>query len=76
MTTQGHRAKRAVLHRAVESLDATERRLLADLRLAGYRFTSMDQARRHLKKLRTIDQFKSPDDIAEALIETERRRSH
>lgn len=67
------RAKRAVLERTLASLDAVERRAIADLRGAGYRFQTIEKARQHLAALRTLDRIEDMDDLAEAFADRMRK---
>lgn len=68
------RAKRQVLERTIADMDGAERRALADLHRAGYRFQSLRKAREHLASLRTIDRLQQdPDALAEALTNQTRK---
>lgn len=52
---RAERTRRQRLGSALERLDAAERRTLADLRYAGYAFTTVEAARRYWSQLRAAD---------------------
>lgn len=71
------RGKRTVLVTSLDRLDGWERRVLADLRTAGYKFRTIEAARRYRATLEAVEKFHADEDadaLAEAL-KTKRRRA-
>ncbi|MFF1633951.1 hypothetical protein [Leifsonia sp. NPDC058248] len=61
------RRKLEVLEREIGNLDGTERRVLANLRAAGYSFRTTAQARQWLAAERTL-QTRTADHLVEVII--------
>jgi len=62
--TKRERDHAAKLERIMRSHEGWEKRTLADLRVAGYKFTSIDQANRYLKAQRTMAGMSSQQIVA------------
>jgi len=76
VTTTKDRSRNAALERRLADLDGFERRVLADLRLAGWRFQSVAAARRQLGTIRAVTRFNTDHDadaLAAALTSNKRR---
>ena len=59
--TLSGREKRAKFARVMEQHAAWEKRSLADLRVLGHDFKTMESAKKHQKALRTLDQMTASD---------------
>ena len=64
--TREERSKGAALVRILTSHQAKESGTLADLRVAGFKFTTIEQANRHLQAQRTIAAL-SPEQLVERI---------
>ena len=64
--TPADRNKGALLVRILTSHEAKEAGTLADLRAAGFKFTTIEQANRHLQAQRTIAAL-SPEQLVERI---------
>lgn len=64
--TVADRKKLTALQNGLNSIDAYEQRILADMRNAGWRFRSVAAARRHFVTLQAITRFNIDQD-ADAL---------
>lgn len=72
--SRGSRTKEQRLYTVLERHRAWEVRTLADLRTAGYKFTSVEQAKRWLKATETVKRM-SPDDVIELVARRNSRGS-
>ena len=63
MSARYSRDKAARLESILRSHDAFEQRTLADLRVAGFNFRTIDQANRYRKAQRTLARMSSEDAI-------------
>lgn len=77
MSTRADRNRHTVLDRVLAEVDGAERRALADLRSAGFRFETLAAARRHQATVRAFHRFDRDQDaeaVADAMNPNNMRR--